>query len=379
MLAQAMNAPGLEVTDVTWIDHAPGSSLITELTARADRRKTTGIFPVRVAWRRDDADGSTDLVLKVKPLDQEVIIEAAKLASLCGGQVADLYPRWRDWTGFTGLHTRELAVYRHAEPALRAVLPRAYGVHEDAAREAYVIAMERLGPGVLHLDSAGTPEQWRPEHLAAAVRGIAGVHAAFLGRHDELRAWLGPVQSAERMTAMRELWGALLEHAATEHPELVDAASARRLRRIVEEIPRWWGRLESMPRTLVHNDFNPRNIALRSPTPTPPALTSPAPTRRTLTRRALTRRPPDRSPSPRNIRTRPCTHPPLAWSPTTGNWRRCTSRSGTWRSCWPSCCHRTPASRGSRSSSTCTGRPWATWASRRSGARATAWRCGTSR
>ncbi|MBT2231580.1 phosphotransferase [Nonomuraea sp. NEAU-A123] len=275
MLAQAMDAPGLEVTGVTWIDHTPGSSLITELTARADRRKTTGIFPVRVAWRRDDGDGLTDLLLKVKPLDQEVIIEAAKLASLCGGQVADLYPRWRDWTGFTGLHTRELAVYRHAEPALRAVLPRTYGVHEDAGREAYVIAMERLGPGVLHLDSADTPEQWRPEHLAAAVRGIAGVHTAFLGRHDELRAWLGPVQSAERMTAMRELWGALLEHAATEYPELVDAASARRLRRIVEEIPRWWGRLESMPRTLVHNDFNPRNIALRSPTPHSPAPHSP--------------------------------------------------------------------------------------------------------
>ncbi|MEV0384936.1 phosphotransferase [Nonomuraea sp. NPDC050643] len=264
MLARTLEAPGLEITDVAWIEHAPGSSLITELTSRGDRRKTTGIFPARVAWKMDGDHGQTDLVLKVKPLDQEVIIEAAKLASLCGGRVADLYPRWREWTGFKALHTRELSVYRTAEPALRAVLPRTYGVHEDAGREAYVIAMERLGPDVLLKDSADTPERWRPEDVAAAVRGIAPVHAAFLGRDDELRAWLDPVQSAERMTAMRELWAALVEHGASDHPELLDGAAADRLRRIVAEIPRWWRRLESMPRTLVHNDFNPRNIALRS-------------------------------------------------------------------------------------------------------------------
>ncbi|MEU8364234.1 hypothetical protein AB0C27_50280 [Nonomuraea sp. NPDC048882] len=263
MLARALEAPGLEVTDVVWLDQDPGSSLITELTSRSERRKVTGILPVRAAWKWDGGDGETDLVLKVKPLDQEVVIEAAKLASLCGGRVADLYPRWRDWTGFTGLHTRELAVYRHPEPALRAVLPRAYGVHEDAGREAYVIAMERLGPDVLHLDSADHPERWRPADLKAAVRGIAAVHAAFLGRDDELRTWLAPVQSAERMTSMRELWSALLEHAASEHPELLPAAGADRLGRIIEEIPQWWRRLEQLPRTLVHHDFNPRNLALR--------------------------------------------------------------------------------------------------------------------
>ncbi|MFI7131005.1 phosphotransferase [Nonomuraea sp. NPDC050153] len=265
MLAQVMDAPALEVTGVDWIDDAPGSSLITELTSRAERRKTTGVLPVRVAWERDaggDA-GQTDLVLKVKPLDQEVIIEAAKIASLSGGRLADVYPRWREWTGFKGLHTRELAVYRTTEPALRSVLPFTYGVHEDPGREAYVIAMERLGPGVRLKDTSDTPERWRTQDVAAAVRGIAGVHAAWLGRHDELRALVGPVQTAERMAAMRELWTALLEHGAAEHPELLDGAAAHRLRRIVAGIPEWWRRLESMPRTLAHNDFNPRNIALR--------------------------------------------------------------------------------------------------------------------
>jgi NADP-dependent 3-hydroxy-3-methylglutaryl-CoA reductase len=268
MLARTLDAPNLRVTAVTPIEDAGGSSLVTELTARGERRKTVGVLPLRVTWVRRDGDDpkQTDVVVKAKPLDREVIIEAAKLASLCGGGLADVYPRWRDWTGFKGVHTREPAVYRSAEPALRAVLPTTFGTFEDPAREAYVIAMERLGPNVILKDTADAPDGWEEAHIAAAVRGIAGVHRAWLGREDELRGegWLGEVQTAERMAAMRELWSALLDHAAAEHPELLDAAGARRLRRIIDGIPGWWARLEAMPRTLVHNDFNPRNVALRA-------------------------------------------------------------------------------------------------------------------
>ena len=32
---------------------------------------------------------------------------------------------------------------------------------------------------------------------------------------------------------------------------------------IVETIRDWWPALEALPRTLIHNDFNPRNICLR--------------------------------------------------------------------------------------------------------------------
>ncbi|MFD0690822.1 hypothetical protein [Actinomadura fibrosa] len=268
MLAAAMDAPALRVTGVAPIADAAGSSLITELTARGERRKTVGVVPLRVTWVRRDGDDpkQTDVVVKAKPLDREVIIEAAKLASLCGGALADVYPRWRDWTGFQGVHTREPAVYRSAEPALRAVLPAAFGTFEDPAREAYVIVMERLGANVILKDAADAPGEWREAHIAAAVRGIAGVHRAWLGREAELRGegWLGATQTAERMTAMRELWSALLDHAAAEHPGLLDEAGTRRLRRIIDGIPGWWGRLEAMPRTLVHNDFNPRNAALRA-------------------------------------------------------------------------------------------------------------------
>jgi aminoglycoside/choline kinase family phosphotransferase len=43
----------------------------------------------------------------------------------------------------------------------------------------------------------------------------------------------------------------------------MDAEALARQRELIATIGEWWPRLERLPRTLVHDDFNPRNIALR--------------------------------------------------------------------------------------------------------------------
>jgi hypothetical protein len=266
ILAEALAAPDLEVSEVVPVDAEMGTSIITELTSRGVGPKAVGLYPLRLEYEVGGEASVIDVVAKVKPLDEEVILEGNKVASLCGGDLARTYSRWRDWTGFKDTHTRELAINRLSEPALQAVLPRCYGVHEDHEREAYVIVMERLEHDVILKDSAEDPSGWTPDLVDAALRGIAGVHAAWLGREDELLAegWLGRVVDAETMGEMRELWYALAEHNAREYPKWVDEFSLLRLNDTIARIDGWWAELESMPRTLVHNDFNPRNIALRA-------------------------------------------------------------------------------------------------------------------
>jgi hypothetical protein len=65
------------------------------------------------------------------------------------------------------------------------------------------------------------------------------------------------------MCAMRPLWSALASHAAEEFPVLMPERELARHRALLAGMPEWWARLERMPRTLAHNDFNPRNLALR--------------------------------------------------------------------------------------------------------------------
>jgi hydroxymethylglutaryl-CoA reductase (NADPH) len=267
MLAETLGADGLRITSVESLDdEALGSSIISELSALGERRKLLGLHPLRVTYAADNGRArSLDLVAKVKPLDEELIVETGKVASLAGPRVSEAWRRFGRWAGFAGTHVRELAIYRRPEPDLRAVLPKVYGVHEDQRREAYVIVMERLGEDVALLDSVDEPERWTSAHIDRALRGIATVHAVWLGRERELlgAGWLGPVVSARRMANMRELWLALVAHNAAEHPTLIDPATRAVIEELAADGGYWWAELERMPRTLIHNDFNPRNIALR--------------------------------------------------------------------------------------------------------------------
>jgi hydroxymethylglutaryl-CoA reductase (NADPH) len=267
LMADALGQPELTVSEVSFIDGDTSSSLLTEAVGAGEQRKFTGVQPLHVTYAPLGADmKSTRLVAKVKPLDREVIIEVGKIAALCGGEVAEHYLRWREWTGFKDTHTRELAVYRNADDSLRRVMPEVYGLLEDPQREAYVILLEHLGPDVILKNSASALPEWEPHHVEAAIDGIAAVHAAWLGREAELTAagWLGDMPTANRMASMRPLWNAMVEHNSVEYPQWISGDDRERLTGVVDTIATWWPQLEASRRTLVHGDFSPRNIALRA-------------------------------------------------------------------------------------------------------------------
>lgn len=265
LLAEALGASDLEISAAAPLEGT--GSIVSAGAGREAEDKLVGLYGVQGRHVGVDGERLVDVVAKVKPLDSEMIIAAGKAASLCGGDLAREYARWREWTGAKDAHTRELAIYRLPDPRLREVTPRVYGVYEDPGREAYVVVMERLEEETtLAMDAAERPGAWDAEMVDAALVGIAGVHAIWLGRPQELVAegWLGRHLTAAKMVEMRPLWRALLEHNARQFPEWFDGGTANRLRRAVAEIERWWPLIEEMPLTLVHNDFNPRNIALRA-------------------------------------------------------------------------------------------------------------------
>jgi NADP-dependent 3-hydroxy-3-methylglutaryl-CoA reductase len=267
LLADALDAPDLEIASAEPLEDEGGGSIISEAVGRDVEDKLVGLYALRGRHMGADGERTIDVVAKVKPLDEEIIIAGSKAASLCGGALAREYTRWREWTGAKDTHTRELAIYRLSDPRLREISPRVYGIHEDPRREAYVIVMERLEEATaLGLDAAERPGAWDSKMIDAALMGIAGVHAIWLGRPQELLAegWLGRYLTAAKMAEMQPLWEALLEHNAHLFPEWIDERTGARLARAVAEIDHWWPLIEAQPLALVHNDFNPRNLALRA-------------------------------------------------------------------------------------------------------------------
>ncbi|MES2818138.1 MAG: phosphotransferase [Pseudomonadota bacterium] len=237
-----------------------GSSIITELTAHKVS-KLLGHFPFTF---KSNA-GDVRVMAKVKPLDGEVIIMLNSMASMCDARLAQVFNQYREQIGFKGCHIRELAVMSQRDPRFTRNAPTVYGVVEDPEREAYVI-IEELLEGLELMDSADDTRGWGPAHLEAAIRGIAEVHSIWYGREEELKQqpWLVDYPTAAGMLEKRRLWELLGTHAREEFPVWFSEEHLSVFRSIVSGIGDWWADIERMPRTLIHNDFNPRNIALRN-------------------------------------------------------------------------------------------------------------------
>jgi aminoglycoside/choline kinase family phosphotransferase len=252
----------LRVTAVDSVTSGAAHSILTELTAWRSR-SGVGLRRYRLGVESEGRTHTVGVMVKVKPRDTEVIEVGHAVARLCDGAIGHAYARFRQRLGLTGCHRRELAIYGLTDERLRAHMPAVYGRLADD-RTGYVLVLEDLS-GLPLLDTADDPGEWSPVHVEAALRGLAEIHAVWYRREASLRRrpWLGPVLTARDMGEMRPLWRALAEHAAGDFAAWAGSGIRAIQRALVDEVDRWWASLEAMPRTLIHHDFNPRNIALR--------------------------------------------------------------------------------------------------------------------
>jgi NADP-dependent 3-hydroxy-3-methylglutaryl-CoA reductase len=248
----------LEVEALTL--NSKGSSIITELTSHKIN-KLIGHFPFIL---HDQHGEKINVITKVKPLDEEVILMVNSMAAMCNPRLAQAFNTFRHQLDFKGCHIRELGVMSQQDPRFTRHAPKVYGVLADPEREAYVIIEEHL-QNVELMDSADDTFNWNREHIEAAIRGIAEVHSIWYGREEELKQqpWLVSHPTAASMTEKLRLWELLGVHAREEFPEWFSEEDLANYRDIVHQLSNWWAIIEAMPRTLIHNDFNPRNITFR--------------------------------------------------------------------------------------------------------------------
>jgi hypothetical protein len=202
--------------------------------------------------------------VKLKPSDRRAIEVGEALARVCDDGIGDAYARWGDRLGLAGGHVRELEIFAQSDPRFTEHVPARLASVADDEREAWILVLERVTDGVL-MDSAARPEAWTESDLNAAIRGLASLQAVWFGREAELRRapWIGHIATRASVAEMTELWTALARHATPRFSSWGSPAIGSIQRRLVDTVGDWWSDLETGPRTLIHNDFNPRNICLR--------------------------------------------------------------------------------------------------------------------
>ena len=256
-LSQLLNRP---VVDFRIINSGSDHSIVSELTAWRSR-KPSGLFRVDVRFTNG---AERSLRVKVKASDADVVAVGEALAALVDPRIGDAYARWGRRIGFTESHRREIEIYRQGDPRFTRHAPLLLGsILDDVAGE-WVMALEDVQDATL-MDTADDPSEWSQAHIARAISGLAALHSIWYSREAELQVkpWIGCIQSTVGMAEMSDLWNALAHHAAPAfsswaHPEIGGIH-----RRLIDTIPRWWSWMEQGPRTLIHHDFNPRNVCLR--------------------------------------------------------------------------------------------------------------------
>jgi hypothetical protein len=256
-------ARDIRVTAVRPLDLDSSSSILTALTAGSSE-KPMGHFGLAVDLVADGQPQTQRLVLKVKPPGHEISAMLSSLALACGGRVASEYPRFQALTGFEHTHWRELQAYGLADPS--GILPQVWATHVDEAHDTYLVLLEYFeeGRNVELLNSVMEPERWTDAHIRAALSQVAAWHAEHLSPTPAARTNYGfDVPSGAFMQRLAPLWTALLNNAATTFPELYGSSGTAQLRQAIAQIPAYWAKLQRHPKTLIHNDLNPRNTCFK--------------------------------------------------------------------------------------------------------------------
>ena len=241
-----------------------GSSIITELTSRK-ARKFIGHKFVDLTIENNQQQYILPAVVKSKPLDREVLVMLQSIAALCSPKLASLFQECRDVLGFCNCHENEIRIYEMADERLTSITPQIYGTMADPNREAWLVVMERFA-GLLCPDDADTAGTWQRDEVRAAIRGIAGFHSIHYGRDlsgDELAWCTTHAPDARSMAGTREFWSVLWEACHGEFPDLIDRQTLATAGEIIGNFEGLWQEITQLPRTIVHNDFNPRNAAIR--------------------------------------------------------------------------------------------------------------------
>jgi len=241
------------------------NSILNEIsTIRLGSRVGMRGYDAVVRQRRDGLTRRLPILLKAKAGDALIEDLMTEVAQLYDEELGRHCERFKKSLGFAQCHERELALYELEDPRLRRLTPACHATQRDSRNGVWSLALEYLGDADrvdMQLDGDG----WPAADIGAAIAGMSQLHAIWFGRVAELRSfpWLPPEMTSERVVSMQPFWTRLAVCADRHFSGWLGASLSSLQHELIDTLEDWWPALLELPRTLIHNDFSPRNVALR--------------------------------------------------------------------------------------------------------------------
>lgn len=225
------------------------NGIITHLTERISK-KLIGFSPIKIKHSK----GEEEILIKSKPLDSEVIKGLHYMAANIDIELADLIHEHQSSLEYTNCHLKEIEIYKELSKLNRDISPRLYGTFSNHKREAYLLFLERLNPNELTLfNSENSPEDWKQSDIEKVIQ----VGAYF---HKEAQAFDSEIfidfEIKSTSPLYEKLIGLMVSESTTDEERIRNNILFSFLKDLKNK--------PSLPKTVIHNDYNPRNIAIRN-------------------------------------------------------------------------------------------------------------------
>ncbi|MFT7534303.1 MAG: thioester reductase-like protein [Hyphomicrobiaceae bacterium] len=210
---------------------------------------------------------SGTMVLKRRNGDEAVLDVGRCVADLCAPGLGEHFVAHAACLGLLGAARREIEVYRTADARFGQFTPAVWSSRIDSDTDSNdgALLLEDIAQHDIRILDAADPCQWSREQLQAVLSDLAHLHAIRLdGSGAQARAAAtGAFADANAMAAAAPLWTGLATHTAQHLRNWLSEDFVEMTQLWCDTIGEWCSELEAMPTTLIHGDFNTRNIALR--------------------------------------------------------------------------------------------------------------------
>jgi hydroxymethylglutaryl-CoA reductase (NADPH) len=199
------------------------------------------------------------IIIKSKPVDHETIMGLHYMASAIDPELANLITANHDDLEYKSSHTKEINIYDYLDHEKLNCTPLFLGSTSIPEREVFMLFMSFLHKRDQRLfNTENSPELWTTDDIRKTIGVIHQVHKRYLetgGLHNGVEI---PEFNPKKSLALYKKLVAIvlsdqqntsLGNYAKMLPEVLDSISTNNYR-------------SSIKKTLVHNDFNSRNIAI---------------------------------------------------------------------------------------------------------------------
>ncbi len=265
-MREYLDDPGITVTAARFLGEV-GVTATTRMKYSGERDKLLGLFHYAVDYTAGGRAHAVEILAKSKTHYRDLVARLADVL-IKGGIVVPDVAGLLAKTELFNTHMKEINVFRMQKtvPAFTRVLPSVYGTYVDDNAQQYVVLEEFLEDAYVMKDYTDIAF-WTNPRIEMMVRDFARMHAGYYGKYDALvsQGWLGASMNAATMRELTPLWRAYAEKLRHFVGKLFDQQYLDGHVRWIDTIPDWWRKIDGLRKTLIFNDAQIRNLAVRAP------------------------------------------------------------------------------------------------------------------